>query len=811
MQEKRKVMQNRDGLPDALIEERRFFELYGSGKTDTPSGWNTPKNWQELDDIPEGRPFGFAIGKNSNYLLIDFDHMKQGGEIVPWMLDVFYRLQGIYKTYYEVSVSGTGLHMICDLGEYADAFGMESNGYESIILHMDPGEYNDLPKAEQEKIPKVEFWYHTDGRYVYLTGNHKELFQVAKDENAAAVFRELLKIREECHAKYSKNQYAEAAQQGQARREISEEDRKRILEALPYISASSRDTWVRIGIALHNCGFSFEIWDKWSQYTDQRKGILCDKYSPDETPKIWKSFKNNKSNWNEGTIIRMARKNGFEQSEISADQQGKPKTFLPLDYTDVGQAVVFRELYGEKVRYSEPTGYLVYDGIKWSEDPVKAQKLAQDLTDKQLKEARADLTAANKKLMDAAQSGNDAEEQLAKAEYKRCKARFDYVLKRRMDGAIKHTLTQAQSMVQIRIEDLDADPYLLNTPGGAVDLKTGKIRDNSPQDYCTKATAVSPDTEGADLFMKFLDNLTGGNPDLTEYLQITAGMCAIGQVKQEKLIIAYGEGGNGKSTYFNLLFYVFGDYAGMLSAEALTTGKNKDKGAELAELRGKRLIIAAELEEGTRMDTAMVKKLCSTDPIHAEKKYKDPFHFIPSHTAILYTNHLPKVGTTDAGTWDRLAIVPFTQRFRGADGEIKNYAEHLFKQCGGAVLTWVIEGAKKFIQQNYAIKEPLCVHEAVSNYLEENDWLNHFIEECCNTGANLKAPAGALYAKYKDYCDESGEWIRSQQEFKTAMERAGYPSKKCAGGRRFFMGIEERKPSFSAVKPGENVPFENRA
>lgn len=811
MQEKRKVMQNRDGLPDALIEERRFFELYGSGKTDTPSGWNTPGNWQELDDIPEGKPFGFAIGKNSNYLLIDFDHMKQGGEIVPWMLDVFYRLQGIYKTYYEVSVSGTGLHMICDLGEYADAFGMESNGYESIILHMDPGEYKDLPKAEQEKIPKVEFWYHTDGRYVYLTGNHKELFQVAKDENAAAVFRELLKIREECHAKYSKNQYAEEPKQGQVRREISEEDRKRILEALPYISASSRDTWVRIGIALHNCGFSFEIWDKWSQYADQRKGILCDKYSPDETPKIWKSFTNNKSNWNEGTIIRMAHENGFEQSEISTDQQGKPKTFLPLDYTDVGQAVVFRELYGEKVRYSEPTGYLVYDGIKWSEDPVKAQKLAQDLTDKQLKEARADLTAANKKLMDAAQSGNDAEEQLAKAEYKRCKARFDYVLKRRMDGAIKHTLTQAQSMVQIRIEDLDADPYLLNTPGGAVDLKTGKTRDNRPQDYCTKATAVSPNTEGADLFMKFLDNLTGGNPDLTEYLQITAGMCAIGQVKQEKLIIAYGEGGNGKSTYFNLLFYVFGDYAGMLSAEALTTGKNKDKGAELAELRGKRLIIAAELEEGTRMDTAMVKKLCSTDPIHAEKKYKDPFHFIPSHTAILYTNHLPKVGTTDAGTWDRLAIVPFTQRFRGADGEIKNYAEHLFKQCGGAVLTWVIEGAKKFIQQNYAITEPLCVHEAISNYLEENDWLNHFIEECCNTGANLKAPAGALYAKYKDYCDESGEWIRSQQEFKTAMERAGYPSKKGAGGRRFFMGIEERKPSFSAVKPGENVPFENRA
>ena len=64
---------------------------------------------------------------------------------------------------------------------------------------------------------------------------------------------------------------------------------------------------------------------------------------------------------------------------------------------------------------------------------------------------------------------------------------------------------------------------------------------------------------------------------------------------------------------------------------------------EMAELKGKRLIIASELEEGTRLNTGMVKQLCSTDPIQAEKKYKDPFSFDPSHTLVLYTNHLPRV------------------------------------------------------------------------------------------------------------------------------------------------------------------------
>lgn len=787
--------------------------MYGSGKTDTPTGWNIPENWKDLDEIPEGKTFGFAIGNNSDYVLIDFDHMKQGGRIVPWMLNVFNRLQSVCKTYYERSISGEGLHMICDLGEYADTFGRESNSYESIIIQMDPEEYSKLSTEERDKVPKVEFWFHVNGRYVYLTGQHKELIQVARDENAAAIFHELLKIREEFREQYSKAPSANESKTGRARFEISESDRNRILEALPYISASSRETWITVGIALSNCGFPFEVWDGWSQYADQRGGILCDKYDTKETPKIWKSFKNTRSNWNDGTIIRLARMNGFEQfrDATAKDQTGRGRnTFRPPDDTDVGQALVFRDIYGDQVRYSKPTDFLVYDGIKWDEDPVKAQKLAQDLTDRQLKEARAKLTAANVKLMNAAVEDSEEEKKAAQAEVAECMRYFKYVLKRRMDGAIKHTLTQVQSMVQIRIEDLDADPYLLNTPGGAVDLRTGTIRPNSPQDYCTKATAVAPSSEGANLFMDFLDKLTGGNADLIEYLQITAGMCAIGQVKQEKLLIAYGEGGNGKSTYFNLLFYVFGDYAGTLSAESLTTGRNKDKGAELAELRGKRLVIAAELEEGTRMDTAMVKKLCSTDPIHAEKKFKDPFHFIPSHTAVLYTNHLPKVGTTDAGTWDRLAIIPFTQRFRGSDGEIKNYAEHLFRECGGAVLTWIIEGAMKFIQQDYAIEEPLCVREAIGSYQEENDWLRHFIDDCCNTGANLKAPAGALYAKYKDYCEDGGEWIRSQQEFKTAMERAGYESKKGTGGRRYFMGIIERR-NFEAVPSGEKTPFKDRA
>ena len=139
----------------------------------------------------------------------------------------------------------------------------------------------------------------------------------------------------------------------------------------------------------------------------------------------------------------------------------------------------------------------------------------------------------------------------------------------------------------------------------------------------------------------------------------------------EAIIIAYGNGRNGKSTFWNTIARVLGNnsYSGKISAGALTLGYRHSVKAELAEVRGKRLLIASELDEGTRLNTAVVKNLCSTDNIQAEKKFKAPFSFKPSHTLVLYTNHLPKIGTTDAGTWRRIILVPFNAQI---SQDIKN-------------------------------------------------------------------------------------------------------------------------------------------
>lgn len=235
---------------------------------------------------------------------------------------------------------------------------------------------------------------------------------------------------------------------------------------------------------------------------------------------------------------------------------------------------------------------------------------------------------------------------------------------------------------------------------------------------------------------------------------------------------AHVKGANGKSTFWNTIARVMGSYSGKISAEVLTVGNRHNAKPEMAELKGKRLIIASEMEEGVRLNTAIVKQLCSTDPIQAEKKYRDPFSFTPTHTLVLYTNHLPRVGANDDGIWRRLVVIPFLAKITGGD-DIKNFSDYLYKKAGGAILQWIIEGARKAIEKDYRWELPKKVEAAIAEYRDQNDWFAMFLEDCCEVGEGLTVPSGDFYNEYRNWCTRNGEYIRNSTDFYAAVEKAG--------------------------------------
>lgn len=154
---------------------------------------------------------------------------------------------------------------------------------------------------------------------------------------------------------------------------------------------------------------------------------------------------------------------------------------------------------------------------------------------------------------------------------------------------------------------------------------------------------------------------------------------------------------------------------------------------------------------------------------------------MPSHTLVLYTNHLPKVGANDDGIWRRLIVIPFNAKIRGKK-DIKNYTEFLIENSGEYILSWIIEGAKKIIQDNFHVELPECVVDAIGAYKEQNDWFGHFIEECCELDKDYSEKSGAVYQNYRAYCLQTGEYTRSTTDFYAAIDKAGFMRRRTKKG-----------------------------
>lgn len=517
-----------------------------------------------------------------------------------------------------------------------------------------------------------------------------------------------------------------------------------------------------------------------------KKAELCNPPLPESELKvIWRS------------ASKFGNKVSNQEGYIPPEQYNSDCRLKPEDFSDVGQATVLATEYKDILRYSPSTDYMVYNGSFWEESKPKSQGVSQDLTERQLAEAETEMKKAMDELVKnggmeilvsvgpkkAVQMFNKQQAH-AYEMYEDAVAYKKYAIKRRDTKNIAATLKEARPMLEVEQRNLDADEFMLNTPTLTYDLRQGTKfpMEHRPEHFITKQTTVDPSSDGADIWAAALDTFFLKDTDLIDYVQRMVGLSAIGKVYVEALIIAYGEGRNGKSTFWNVIARVLGTYSGNISADMLTVGCRRNVKPELAEAKGKRMLIAAELEEGMRLNTANVKQLCSTDEIYAEKKYKDPFSYTPTHTLVLYTNHLPKVGAIDKGTWRRLIVIPFDAKIEGS-ADIKNYADYLFEKAGGAILTWVIEGARKVIADNYKIDPPQKVRDAIEHYKESNDWLSYFLSERCELDPAYVAKSSEVYNEYRIFCTQVGEFTRSTTDFYTALETVGFERYRDRKGR----------------------------
>lgn len=336
-------------------------------------------------------------------------------------------------------------------------------------------------------------------------------------------------------------------------------------------------------------------------------------------------------------------------------------------------------------------------------------------------------------------------------------------------------------------DEFDLNPMALNTPAGIVDLATGRVSPHDPAAKMTKITPVGPASgkweDAAPRWQKYLHEAAGGDAELAGYLKRIAGYCLTGSIEEHAVFFAFGPGGAGKSVFLSVLSGIMGDYATTAPMDVFTVSRGERHPTELAMLAGRRLVVAAETEEGRRWDEAKLKAITGGDRITARAMRQDFFTYLPIFKLFMAGNYRPTVRNVDAAMRRRLNIVPFRCVPPKPD---KKLTDKLKREWPG-ILAWATEGTLDWLKIGLA--PPEAVRDATGDYFETEDSIGRWIEERCLTGVNLAALTRELYGDWKVWAEAAGEWVGKERQFAAALKQRGVEARRFTGGKRGFSGI----------------------
>lgn len=432
--------------------------------------------------------------------------------------------------------------------------------------------------------------------------------------------------------------------------------------------------------------------------------------------------------------------------------------------TEDSAAVLFVEQHGDNLRFCHSTGaWFRWNEVRWVRDQTGvafqwARELARKL----------------------------AENQDERKRYITNKVAFSSGVER---------FAKSDSKIAVTMDYWDADPWLLGTPGGTVDLRTGQLRDSLQDDGITKSTLVAPLSDGCPRWLRFLKETTGDDEDLMRFLQQWCGYSLTGLTREHSLVFVYGPGGNGKSVFLNIVSAILADYGTTAAMDTFSASHGDKHPTDLAMLRGARLVTASETEQGKAWAEARIKQMTGGDRITARFMRQDFFEFIPQFKLMIVGNHKPVLHNVDEAARRRFLIVPFERKPESPDRELE---KKLMQEAPG-ILEWMIQGCIDW--QANGLSKPACVLAATEEYFSDQDLFAHWLgEECdCEPGNNHKSEtSGTLFKSWKEYALGAGQTPGTQLSFKDQMIRHGFKFYRSRTAREFF-GIRLRpKAAFNA-------------
>jgi len=438
--------------------------------------------------------------------------------------------------------------------------------------------------------------------------------------------------------------------------------------------------------------------------------------------------------------------------------------------TDVGNAQRLVRAHGADLRFVKAwSQWLTWDGKRWARDETsEALRRAKDTVARMYHEAAA-ITDDSKR--------RELAQHATKSEYaSRIKAMV--------------TLAESEPAIAVTVDRLDTDPWLLNVENGTVDLHTGTLRAHNRDDLITKLAPVTFDADATcPTWDAFLRRVLNADDELIRFVQRFCGYMLTASTAEQCFVVAHGIGANGKSTLFNTIATLMGDYARRTRTEALLLKKHDAASNDIARLHGARFVLGVEAEAGRMLAESLVKSLTGGDAVTARFLYQEAFDFTPTFKLVLAVNHRPQIKGTDNGIWRRVRLVPFGVVIPEEEQD-KHLAERLHAELSG-ILRWAIEGCLAWQKDGLGMSE--AVKTATGEYRAESDALEGFLASRCDR-ALVEATAGAraVYEAYVNWSAREGETAMSVKEFRRELLGHGFVPRKRNDGN-VWLGLSLRQ------------------
>lgn len=352
------------------------------------------------------------------------------------------------------------------------------------------------------------------------------------------------------------------------------------------------------------------------------------------------------------------------------------------------------------------------------------------------------------------------------------------------------TFCQIDPRVAVEHDVWDSDVFLLGTPAGVIDLRTGQNTGADRTAMITRTTSVAPVAEPPKRWLQFMDEVTNGDAELAHFLKLTLGYCLTGSTREHALFFGYGGGKNGKSVLLNTASRIMGDYSTTAAMDTFTASKGDKHPTDLARLDGARLVAASETEEGRAWAEARIKQLTGGDRIAARFMRQDFFEFTPRFKLFIVGNFRPRLHNVDEATRRRFNIIPFLHVPAKPDMDLE---EKLAKEHP-QILNWMIEGAREWFEKG--LPRPEAIVNATDRYFEDQDLVGQWISERCEVRNGAMGKASDLYKSWCDFLLENGEEKTTQKGFADVLGKRGFERDRVYSLGRIYRGIDVKKRTF---------------